>query len=256
MMKTKFIHKISKGSRFNQIYIPKEAESEFEVGDLVEVKLLEKKVQLFYSKNLKKLSNFKETLIKDIFSFLNKFKEIEQIFVFGSFLTREIDYNDIDILIISEKSTEDEIYQHLIKRFNLKFHVISVNKKKLEEVLEICPLIRSMLYYFVSDKPYSIKKDTKIDKNHIRFLLMLPQDLLEVDVNSKMFYDALRRLLTIELFLQDKEIDPNKIDEKLTSHLEKPLLEKIRNNKPPIDKDTRKIRSLIKDKLLKIEKLL
>ena len=46
-MQKEFIHKISKGSRFNQIYIPKEA-SNFEVGDIVKVILLGKKQELYY----------------------------------------------------------------------------------------------------------------------------------------------------------------------------------------------------------------
>ena len=65
-----FEHKISKGGRFNQVYIPKEMEEIFEVGDIVQVKLLKKKEQLHYSKTLKKLGEFKERLIKEIFSSL------------------------------------------------------------------------------------------------------------------------------------------------------------------------------------------
>ena len=74
MIKTKFIHKVSKGSRFNQIYVPKGMEIKFGIGDVVEVRLLKKKEHLYYSKNLPKLGEFKEKLIKDIFSFLNQFK--------------------------------------------------------------------------------------------------------------------------------------------------------------------------------------
>ena len=38
----KFEHKVSRGSKFNQIYIPTDKEKEFEPGDLVEVRLLKK----------------------------------------------------------------------------------------------------------------------------------------------------------------------------------------------------------------------
>ena len=41
-----FRKKVSKGSRFNQIYIPKYLEDEIEVGDEVEVKLIKKHVEL------------------------------------------------------------------------------------------------------------------------------------------------------------------------------------------------------------------
>ncbi|MBI4154761.1 hypothetical protein HY498_01605, partial [Candidatus Woesearchaeota archaeon] len=99
----KFTHKISKGGRFNQIYIPREVEQNFEVGDLVEVRLLKKKTQFYYSKTLPKLSEFKEKLIKDVFSIIEQFKEINQVFLIGSFLTQKIDYHDIDIIIINKK---------------------------------------------------------------------------------------------------------------------------------------------------------
>src|SRR3989344_8304572 len=103
----KFVHKISQGSKFNQIYVPREAEKEFEVGDLVEVKLLKKKIGLYYSQKSIELSKFKGKLINEIFAFLSENKKIKQVFIFGSFLTKKIDYNDIDILVIAEK--EDEI---------------------------------------------------------------------------------------------------------------------------------------------------
>ena len=249
-MEIKFIHKISKGSRFNQIYVPKEAESEFEAGDLVEVKLLQKKVQLYYSKNLPKISEFKEKLIRDIFIFLSEFKEIEQVFVFGSFLTKEIDYNDIDLLIISDKSKEDKIYQRLIKIFNLKFHVISVDKEKLEKALENCPLTRSMLYYFVSNKPFAIKKDTRIDKNHIKFLMMFPEDLLRVSLDYGLaYYDSLRKLIVIENFLKKQEIPPNLIDKELEKLIDKRKLEFLKKNRILDKKIQEEIKIIIKEKI-------
>ena len=89
-----FIHKVSKGSRFNQIYIPRGMESIFEAGDLVEVKLIKKKVELFYSRKIE-INEFKNKLIREIISFLSRFKDIKQIFMVGSFLTKKIDYNDL-----------------------------------------------------------------------------------------------------------------------------------------------------------------
>lgn len=99
--KSAFRHRVSKGSRFNQIYIPTGMAEIFEVGDLVKIRLIMKKERVYYSENLRKLgriSEFKENIIKQIFSLLEKFKEIKQAFVVGSFLTEKADYNDIDIM--------------------------------------------------------------------------------------------------------------------------------------------------------------
>ena len=106
-METKFIKTVSKGSRFNQIYVPKSMESLIEVGDEVEVRLVKKLIEIHYCKGLKKLSQFKENLIKDIFSFLDKNFDFNAIFIVGSFLTEKISYNDIDIVIIADKEDEN-----------------------------------------------------------------------------------------------------------------------------------------------------
>jgi len=253
---TKFIHRVSKGSRFNQIYVPKEYEQVFQEGDIVQVMLLEKRTKLYYSKNLKKLSEFKEKLIKDIFSELSTFKEIKQVFIFGSFLTKNVDYNDIDVLVLNDKDIEETVYNSLIKKFNLKFHVIAIDDKNLKKVLEICPLVRSMLYRFVSNKPFIVQKDTRIDRNHIRFLLMLPEDLLEIELDSKMFYEAIRRLTCIEYFLEDNEIAPDKIDGVLSKTLDNLLLERIKKDEQINNKNIAELRTIIKHKLKKIKGLL
>jgi len=49
-----------------------------------------KRVMLHYSENLKKLSEFKEGLIKGMFSSLNSIDSINYIFIVGSFLTEKV----------------------------------------------------------------------------------------------------------------------------------------------------------------------
>ena len=149
----KFVHSVSKGSKFNQIYIPKDMESVFEAGDMVEVRLIEKKDRIFYSKNLKDLSEFKRKIVEKVFSILGRLKEVERIFLFGSFLTSKNEYHDIDVLVISDKKLIDsKVYDILNEEFDMKFHIISIQKNKFEQLLKICPLTRSMIFYSVSNK--------------------------------------------------------------------------------------------------------
>ncbi|MBI2498922.1 hypothetical protein HYV88_01630 [Candidatus Woesearchaeota archaeon] len=253
----RFIHKVSKGSKFNQIYIPKEMENVFGIGDIVEVRLLEKSLKLCYSKNLLKLTEFKEKLIREIFSFLSKFKEIEQIFVVGSFLIRKIEYNDIDIVVITDnKKLEETVYNKLVDRFNLKFHIISISKKNLSSLEQICPLTRSMFHYNISNKEFNLSLDKKIDKKHIEFLLMMPEDILEINVNSRVFYDNMRRLITIEGFLEGKDEDPIKVDSELKVLIGELLFNYVKNNEGLDIKELKKVREVIKMKLDKIKRLL
>ena len=250
-MEYKFMHKVSKGSRFNQIYIPREMEKTFEVGDIVKVELIKKKTEIFVE-NVK-LSDFKEKLIREIFSFLSEFN-IKQIFFIGSFLSQKIDYRDIDILMISDEKIEAEIYEKLSDKFNLKFHLITIPESRFKILSEICPLTRSMLYFYASNKGYNLPKQ-RIDKNHIKFLLMMPEDLLKIKANSRVFYDSIRRLITIEMFLNNKELSSEKINSELKSLLGK-LFEYSKENNEANKEIIKKFRKIIKLKLNLIKKKL
>ncbi len=256
MEKTSFIHKVSKGSRFNQIYVPKEMKTCFEAGDLVEVTLLNKKTHLFYSKNLKNLNRFKENLIKEIFSLLSQFKEIKQIFVTGSFLTQKSDYNDIDIMLISEKNLEEKVYKELDKKLELKFHVISLPEKSIEYLQKTCPLTRSMLYFFVSNKKFILSNKTELDKKHIKFLLMMPEDLLNLNLNPRVYYDSLRRLIAIEKFLRNQDSNPTGIDWELIKLIKESLYKKIKSNEIIDFNSIKSLKKIIKSKLNNIYKKL
>lgn len=251
-MESKFIHKISKGSRFNQIYIPKELNESFDVGDLVEVKLLKKKVELYYSKNLKKLSKFKEKLIKDIFSSLSHYKEIGKVFFVGSFLTKREDYNDIDILILSKKSDRDfetKIYNELVEEFNLKLHIILIEENKFLELLKTNPLIRNMIFCSVSNKKIEEMPEIIINKRSIKHILMLPEDVLDVDVDTKMLFNALRRVILMESFIKKKDIQPIEIENKIVKLLGSKLFEDIKNNLTINKEKNDKIKEIIKGKI-------
>ena len=252
------MHRISKGSRYNQIYIPKDKEK-FDVGDLVEVRLIEKNVNLNYSKNLRRLSNFKEGLIRDIFLLLRRFSNIKQSFIFGSFLTKKIEYRDIDVLVISKEDRKDfdeKVYSNLIKKFDLKFHIISITEAELDRLLRMCPMTRSMLYYSVSDKNFDRRRERELDENHIKFLLMMPEDLLEIKLKGEIFYNNIRRLITIESFLDGMDEDPKKVNLEAERLLGKEIAVFLRDNEEINDKLTKKIRTIIRNKLLKIRRLL
>ncbi len=253
----KFKHKISKGSRFNQIYIPKEVEEDFEVGDLVEVKLLKKKTKIYYSKNLPKLSDFKENIVKKIFSTLEQFNEIKQIFVIGSFLTQKINYNDIDIILITNKKELEEVaYDKLTDKINLKFHIISISEDNFSLLQETCPLTNNMIYYYLSNKNFNPPNKRKIDKNHIKFLIMLPEDLLEIKTNSHVFYDSIRRLITIRKFLKNEDLDPIKINKELELTLGTFTFSALKDNEIIDTKIIEKLRDIIKNELNNINKLI
>lgn len=252
-----FEKKVSKGSKFNQIYIPKEIKEIVEVGDLVQVRLLEKHKELYY-KNQKKLPDFKEYLIKKVFSDLQRFKEIKAIFVVGSFLDETI-YNDIDIIILTDKEkniSEKNIENLLIKNFNQKFHVLLFNEKKLRILMEKDPITRVMLNNYISNKKINLDYKKKIDEKHVMFLLMMPEDLLELRLPSKIFYDNLRRLIAIEEFLRNKDLGRQNLLNKIKKEINIKLLDKIKNNKEINDEEIEILRRLIRIKIKNIKSMI
>jgi len=251
-MYMKFQHKVSKGSRFNQIYIPGSMQQYFQAGDLVEVRLIEKSGSLFYSKTLKGLNEFRGKLIKEIFSSLGEF-DIKQAFVVGSFLTKRVDYNDIDLLIISDSANEGKIFGFLTEKFNLKFQILVIRAENFSRLLEICPLTRSMLYYFISNKEFTGLPKRTVDKDHINFLLMMPQDLLEIVVGSRVFYDNIRRLFAIIYFLNGVAEDPSQIDHEIKGLIGEKLFDVIRKNDPIRGKDVLLIRKIIRERVRSIK---
>jgi len=256
MQEPKFEHRVSKGSRFNQIYIPQCMNQAFEVGDMVEVKLIKKQEKIFYSKNTKKLGEFKEEVIRKIFSCLSSFKDIQQIFVYGSFLTEKVEYNDIDILIICDKQIEEKVYRYVSDKIQLKFHVIAYSKRKLYKLFKIDPIIRSMLYYFISNKKEELLNDRELDKEHIKFLLMMPEDLLKINAESRAFFDNLRRLLTIIRFLEDNAENSLEVFNELEKLIGKSLYDKIKRNQTINKKELAEIREIIKKQIKLIRGLI
>jgi predicted nucleotidyltransferase len=258
-MYMKFIHQVSKGSRYNQIYIPKDAQGIFEVGDTVEVRLLRKRSELFYSKTLFSLPEFKKSLVKQIFSSLSSLTEISQVFIVGSFLTEKADYNDIDLLVVSKQKSEaleEKVFNLLTEKFQLKFHVLLIPQEKFITLQKICPLTRSMLYYFVSNKKFQLENEKIIDKNHIKFLLMMPEDLLEINANSRAFYDNLRRLIAIFRFLENKDLDSVRINKEISNLIGENLYLRLKKNEAINENSLEVLRITIKKKLSEIRKLL
>jgi predicted nucleotidyltransferase len=247
-----FEHRVSKGSRFNQIYIPLSMNEYIKAGDLVEVRVVERINKVFYSKNIGGLSDFKNKLIEKILEHISFSKQIEQVFIFGSFLTDKEDYRDIDILLVTKNQNkiEERIYADITKKFEMKFHVISINEEKFSELLKICPLTRNMLYFYASNKNFKMPKERIIDKKHINFLLMMPQDLLSLNIKSgRIFYDNLRKLIVIEGFLADKDINPLESNKQLKDILRENLYLRLRNNEHIENEEIKKIKIIIKEKL-------
>ncbi|MBI3051526.1 hypothetical protein HYY74_03645 [Candidatus Woesearchaeota archaeon] len=249
---------VSRGTRFSQIYIPKSMHGLIEPGDEVEVRLVRKGARLHYSKGLQKLSEFKEELIRGVFSFLEESAHPVSIFVVGSFLREKTGYNDIDLVLLfgEKKPSEELVNARLSEKFNLKFHLLFIDSGHFGRLLKMCPLTRAMFAGFVSSHKSDIPRETYVDRKHIRFLLMMPYDLLEIRLGSRAYFDSLRRLVTIERFLKKKPIEASEISREIEGLMNMHLYNKIMNNEEIEQGSVNLLRKLIRERLGSIEELL
>ena len=128
-----------------------------------------------------------------------------------------------------------------------------MRKDSFSRLVEICPLTMAMFSKFVCNKPVTIPNGRLVDKNHMKFLIMMPKDLLEVKLSSRAFFDNLRRLITIEKFLKNNSLDVGAINNELKISVNERLYNQIRNNEE-IEKNTVDfLRKIMKNKIEIIE---
>ena len=85
---------------------------------------------------------------------------------------------------------------------------------------------------------------------------MMPEDLLEIDLSSKIFYDNIRRLITIEQFLKNEKLDRNIILNKIKNLIEGDLLDKIKDNQEINKEELDILRKIIKEKIYNINEMM
>ena len=105
--------KISKGTRMDQIYIPKTRAPGFEIGETMLIKpALQKIKPKPYYYNISYLEPIKNVMIEEI---LNYFEHIDNIIITGSFLEKGYDFEDIDIILITDKKTDNQNIERYFK---------------------------------------------------------------------------------------------------------------------------------------------
>ena len=136
----------------DQIYIPKNREG-LEVGSIVVIKpLIERKSKIkIYSYNTKSIEPIKMKIINEIMSYITESIECENIIITGSFLNKGFKFNDIDILIITDKKLNvSKIKENLEKKLEIKIDLLVLDNNSLHQGLNTDPLYNNMLSKCIS----------------------------------------------------------------------------------------------------------
>lgn len=215
----------------DQIYIPKNRDG-FAQGTFVLIRPIKKpsSEKLFFY-NLPKLEPIKISIIKQAFQTIEKAVDFENIFITGSFLEPGFKFNDIDILIISEKKLNtNNLENKLKKEIGPDFHLIELNMKTLLKSIETDPLFRYMLNKYVSRKRFIHNKKTRLNHKlldlHLLKSHMLINNYKELTGYEK--YKLTRNLVAISCFIKNLEI--KNIDIEIEKIFGRDIVNNLKNN--------------------------
>ena len=215
------ISRISKGTKMDQIYIPKNRSS-LEIGSYVIIKPLEtipENNQKPYFYNIKTLEPIKIDIINSIFKIISEsLKKEDNIIITGSFLYYGFKFDDVDVLIVTEKKiNENLIKKELEDRIGIIPHIITIKVKELISGLSSDPLYQMMLSSCVSKRKFIYKYNKKINYKLLDLHLLKSKPLIDnfYYLDSNQIYGLTRNLITISLFLKDKKLSNDLVNLKI-----------------------------------------
>ena len=206
----------------DQIYIPKNR-SGFSIGSYVilkpiEIEKLEEK-PFFY--NTKEIEPIKLELIKQVMKIIdNEIEDYDNIIITGSFLEKGFNFNDIDVIIITEKEVKG-IERVIKEKTKIEAHVIYFNKSLFEKALRIDPIWGLMLNKCISRKRLTPLPAKTIDYKYLDAQLIKSKPVVDnFDyINGKEKYELTRNLISIYLFVKNKALSIESIEKEIKKHL-------------------------------------
>lgn len=220
----------------DQIYIPKNRAG-LNIGDYVIVKLVSSEEQTQgirkpFLYGIDKLENIKMEIIGRVFGILAKF-QFENVIVTGSLLEKGFNFNDIDLVLISEEDCDKKeiIESQVVNLIGIKPHIIILSKKTLISGLETDPIYESMINRCVSRERIVFKYKRRILPKLLDLQLLKSKDLIEnfQEYNGREKEYLVKNLVSISLFLEGKRIKQEEIARKIKTEL-KIRPEEIREN--------------------------
>ena len=214
------IAKISKGTKMDQIYLPKNRSS-LVTGQYVMIVPLESNViKTEFKPNFYNLSNLEPLKIEIAEKIFNILEEVspENIVITGSFLENGFKFNDVDILIIKEDKINTSILKSRIEEvIGIKTHIISLSYKTLILGLSKDPLYSMMLSKCLSKKRLIFKLKRDIDYKLLDFQLLKSKTLIEnFDIlNGDEKYYLTLNMISIKLFIQNSKISKKIVNENI-----------------------------------------
>ncbi len=214
------IGKVSKGSKMDQIYIPKNRVG-LAVGNYVMIKPLEenKPAKKFYFYGVKDIEQIKFRIIKEVMVIINNnLESYDNIIVTGSFLDEGFNFKDIDVIIVTgNKINTNHIKEEVEEKIGIKTHFLTLSNEALIQGLEKDPLYQMMLSRCIARKRFVYNTIHKIDYKMLDLHLLKSKMLIDnfdfLNGNDK--YDLVRNMFAIWLYIGGKKLNKETVDHEI-----------------------------------------
>ena len=219
------IGRISKGTKMDQIYIPKNRAGFF-AGEYVKIMPLEnlkfnkEKIMRFkpYFYNIKNLEPVKTRIIEEVFNLVDKEINPENIIVTGSFLEKGFNFNDLDVLVVSEEKIDIKSIKNQIEEATgIKLHLILIDKKSLLAGISTDPLYNLMLSRCVCKNRIIFKAKRRINYKLLDLNLLKSKSLIDnfciLDGREK--YYLVFNMVSVLLFISGKKLSREIVERKI-----------------------------------------
>lgn len=227
------IGKISKGTRMDQIYLPKLRPPGFAVGEHVEIIPTSHNKITAFTYQLSQLEPIKNIIRDEIFSY---FSNLDNVIITGSFLEKGFGFNDIDVILIDDIKTDKSWEEYFRNKLGIEAHFICIDRKSLIKGLKQDPLFQMMMSKYLAKKREIFKFKNEFNYKILDLHLLKSKTLLEnFDIlNGREKYDLTRNLISIKFFLQEKKISKMAVDREIRklfgeiSELKENIIEKTK----------------------------
>lgn len=230
------VSKISKGSKMDQIYVPKERAPGFEAGTLVVIepalrKAIEKPKPYYY--DIEYLEPIKVAIVERIFEYFDRMTEVDNVLVAGSFLEPGFKFEDVDVVAIGDnKMDSSAIEKSLSRELGLNVRVIAIGFKAMLKGISTDPLFEMLVSKFVA-KRRVIFNTTREIKYKLLDLHLLKSELLMNNfdfLTGKEKYKLTRNMIAISLFLDCGELNVEVVNNEIEKQFGRDKVRLIKEN--------------------------
>ncbi len=237
------ISKISKGTRMDQIYLPKLRPPGFSSGDFVEIIPTKRKKMSSYTYNVHRLEPIKNLIKDEIF---NYFEEMDNVIIIGSFLEKGFNFNDIDVILVDQIKANKNWEEHFRKKLGIDVEFICLNRKSLKKGMNTDPLFQMMMSKYLAKKRELFRFKNEFNYRQLDLHLLKSKTLLtSFDLlNGKEKYKLTRNLIAIKLFLEGEKLSKDLVHREIEKIFGKDTVDKSKENLIEKEKFLKKFRKI------------